>query len=561
MKKIFGLTFLSLALLAGTVHAGEKEELIKLRNTTAKLLQLLVKEGVISAERAKEMVDEASKEAATQVADEKADKMTNPDSNAQPGEVRVQYVPQFVKDQIRQQVRAELREDVSNDVLGKAKQERWGVPGVTPEWINRIKISGDVRVRAQVDKFADGNAVNTYIDYQAANESGSSSGDVLHNTSVDRHRLRARVRLGLKAKITNDFDAKIRLATGSGNDPVSTNKTMGSYNNKYSILFDQAYLKYTDLDVNDYPWVTLYAGRMKNPFLSTDLVWDSDLAFDGIATTFRYNLSGSDNLFDMDDRRKTLYLTAGVFPIDEVEISSDDKWLLGVQLGGKFISENSRSTYELGIAYYDYQNITGRRNDVGSNLYDYTAPDYMQKGNTLFQIANNGNSSDAPFGLASDFNLLNVTGRATFSHFAPTNIIVSADWVRNIGYDKQEIIDRTGGSVYVYGGLTGDSSHLTEETDGYQLKVTVGWPKITQRYSWRVFGAYKHLESDAVLDAFTDSDFRLGGTNAKGFMIGGEYGILDNVSIVARLLSADEITGSVYPFGVDVFQLDLNAKF
>ena len=563
MKKIFGLTFLSLCILTGTVHAGEKEELIKLRNTTAKLLQLLVKEGVISGDRAQELVKEASKEAAHQVAEEKADKMTNPQSKAEPGEVRIQYVPQFVKDQIRQQVRAELREDVSNDVLGKAKQERWGVPGVTPEWINRIKINGDVRLRAQIDKFADGNAESEYIDYQKVNEEGSATGDVYQNTTEDRRRLRARARIGLKAKITNDFTANIRLATGSGTDPVSTNKTMGSYGNKYSILFDRAYLKFTDLDINDYPWLTFYGGRMKNPFLSTDLVWDSDLAFDGLATTFRYNLSGSDNLFDMDDRRKTLYLTAGVFPLDEVEISSDDKWMFGVQLGGKFISEDSRSTYELGVAYYNYQNIIGRKNAVNGDLLNYTAPDFMQKGNTLYQISNDPLSPDkAPFALASDYNLINLTGRASFSHFAPTNIVVTADWVRNIGYDKQEIIDRTNGAVVVYGGRAGSIENITEEIDGYQIKVVVGWPQITQRYSWRVFGAYKYLESDAVLDAFADSDFHLGGTNAKGFIIGGEYGILDNVSLAARLLSADQIAGgNSSPFGVDVFQLDLNVKF
>ncbi|THB71676.1 MAG: hypothetical protein D6B28_06970 [Gammaproteobacteria bacterium] len=553
MYKKLITAFLPLVLLAGSVQAGEKEELIKLRNTTAKLLQLLVQEGVISAERAKDMVAEAQEEAEKQAREEKAKQMAEPE----PGEVRIQYVPQFVKDQIRQQVRAELREDVSNDVMGKAKQERWGVPGVTPEWINRIKLNGDVRLRAQSDVFADGNPDNIYIDYSKANEDNIAS--TLHNTTIDRHRLRARLRLGLKAKITNDFTANIRLATGSGDDPVSTNKTMGSYGNKYSILIDRAYLKFTDLDVNDYPWITLYGGRMKNPFLSSDLVWDSDLAFDGIAATYRYNLSGSDNLFDMDDRRKTLYMTAGFFPLDEVELSSDDdKWLFGLQLGGKYISENNRSIFELGLSYYDYENITGTRNELNSNIYDYTAPDFMQQGNTLFLIKDSADP-DELYGLASDYNLLNVTGRLTFTHFAPTNVIVTADWVRNIGYDKQEIIDRTGGSVIVNGGGTATVDDITEEVDGYQLKLVVGWPQITQRYSWRVFGAYKHLERDAVLDAFTDSDFHLGGTNAKGFLIGGEYGVLDNVSIAARMLSTDEIQGA--PFGVDVFQLDLNAKF
>ncbi len=62
-----------------------------------------------------------------------------------------------------------------------------------------------------------------------------------------------------------------------------------------------------------------------------------------------------------------------------------------------------------------------------------------------------------------------------------------------------------------------------------------------------------------MLDAFTDSDFHLGGTNAKGFMIGGQYAIYKNTWLAARWMSADEITG--LPLAIDVFQLDLNAKF
>ena len=62
-----------------------------------------------------------------------------------------------------------------------------------------------------------------------------------------------------------------------------------------------------------------------------------------------------------------------------------------------------------------------------------------------------------------------------------------------------------------------------------------------------------------MLDAFTDSDFHLGGTNAKGFMIGGSYALYKNTWLSARWMSSDEISG--LPLSVDVFQLDLNAKF
>ena len=62
-----------------------------------------------------------------------------------------------------------------------------------------------------------------------------------------------------------------------------------------------------------------------------------------------------------------------------------------------------------------------------------------------------------------------------------------------------------------------------------------------------------------MLDAFTDSDFHLGGTNSKGWLLGGSYGLTENAWLTARYMSADEIDGP--PLGIDVFQLDLNAKF
>ncbi len=60
-------------------------------------------------------------------------------------------------------------------------------------------------------------------------------------------------------------------------------------------------------------------------------------------------------------------------------------------------------------------------------------------------------------------------------------------------------------------------------------------------------------------DAFTDSDFHLGGTNAKGYFIGGAFAPYRNVTIGGRWLSANEIVGD--PFAIDVLQLDLNVAF
>ena len=78
-------------------------------------------------------------------------------------------------------------------------------------------------------------------------------------------------------------------------------------------------------------------------------------------------------------------------------------------------------------------------------------------------------------------------------------------------------------------------------------------------HAWRVTLGSRHLERDAVVDAFTDSDFRLGGTDVEGYTIILDYALSSKNLLKLRYLSASEIDGA--PFGVDVLQLDFNSQF
>ena len=94
--------------------------------------------------------------------------------------MRVPYIPDFVKDDIRQQVRSsELRQEVVSDVMQKAKSEKWGLPGAWPEWVDRFKLSGDIRLRSQNEFMgpdnipgSDINNPSGIIDWQTLNERG-----------------------------------------------------------------------------------------------------------------------------------------------------------------------------------------------------------------------------------------------------------------------------------------------------------------------------------------------------------------------------------------------------
>ena len=77
--------------------------------------------------------------------------------------------------------------------------------------------------------------------------------------------------------------------------------------------------------------------------------------------------------------------------------------------------------------------------------------------------------------------------------------------------------------------------------------------------AWRALIGYRYLQRDAVIDAYTDSDFHFGGTDATGYYFVGEYGLANRVWARLRYLSANAIDGAT--LGIDTLQIDLNTRF
>lgn len=502
-----------MAVAMGTAQADEREDLETLRQTTLNLIEALVQQGVLPADKAEQLVRTAEAKARAAAAQAKA---------AEQATVRVQYVPESVRKQISEQVREE--------VVAQAKAERWGDVNAVPEWVDRFKFEGDIRMGYQRDMFADGNAPEVFFQVQ---------GQDIDNTTEDRDRTRLRARLGVTARVTQDISASMRLATGSNAEPVSTNQTLGNYGNKANFSLDRAFVKIQSQTT--LPWLTTTAGRLPNPFFGTDLLWDDDLVFEGLALQAQDPAAAA--------RTWRPFGTVGVFPLQDVQQSLSNqarsKWLVAAQAGVEWVPSNDRRA-KLGLALYDYRNIAGRLNDFGYNSYDETAPKFRQKGNTLFDISNDGDPDTNLYALASDFRQLNLTGELDIRLSNPTHLMFTADYVRNLGFDAAKIQSRTGLSV-------------DRQDKGYLLRVAVGSPVMLLKDDWQLSLAYRYLEADAVLDAFTDSDFHLGGTNNKGFILGAQYGLGRNTWLNARWLSSREISG--LPLSINTLQLYFNAKF
>lgn len=489
------------------------------------------------------------------------------------GDVRVPYISQAVREQIR--------DEVKGQVMAQAKSEGWAAPNETPEWSKRIRIEGDMRLREESRYYSQGNnditidwaGINNGSPYDV-NPNTTSAFPPQPNTRQDRKNLwRARARIGVLADISESTTAGVRLATGSDDSPVSTTQTLGGGLEKKSIWLDQAWIANKPTD-----WLKITGGRFGNPFVSSDMLFSNDLNFDGVAAQFDKKLS---------NENVSVFGTVGVIPLEYSsdnspregadKMKSESKWLLGAQIGANW-KLSSTDRLRGAAAYYSFQNISGKVSDP-CTLYDgssttcstdWSRPAFMQKGNTLMLLRNIALNPLDPAntalpqyaGLASKFQLLDLNARWDTKVFNNYSLRLDANYIRNLAYDEDKIFARAAGSTIVnnFGG-SGANTRADFESGGnaFMMQATLGDPSPKVRGAWNLMFGYKYIEADSMPDGYNDSSFHLGGTNARGYTMGGSYAFDKNTWLTARWLSSKEVSGP--PLGIDVMQLELNTRF
>ncbi|AKM06373.1 hypothetical protein AM2010_284 [Pelagerythrobacter marensis] len=484
---------------------------------SVELLQLMVDEGLLSAEKAQGLLDRAR----ARVEEKKAREV------AQATAIEVPYVPEIVREQIRDEVKAE--------VIAKAQEERWITADPIPKWIDGIELSGDIRLRREQTYFNEDNFFG-FPDLQFINDAGgvvAAEGVPTLNTTNDFGRSLYRARLGVKARVAEAVEVGLRLGAGRDRSPISTNALLGEYFQKDGLWIDRAYLSVRPIDQ-----LTLTGGRMPNPFFSTDLVWDEDINPEGVAATVRVPVTGKAGLFAV----------AGAFPLESYQTNAVDleRWMWGVQAGGEVKAGDL--TFKAAVAYYDYRNLEGVKNSQDSRLTDYTALPVLGIGNSKFNIRNDATTQ--LIGLSSDFDVLNATASLGYRMFDDVEIRLTGDYARNLAFDADAIAAL-------------ESSSANPGDTAWQVRLDLGSPAMSGFGDWFLGAAYKRLETDSVLDIFTDSDFGAGGTDLEGYVLEGGFGVYRNTWLGARWLSADAIDRAalVPVYGADILMIDLNAAF
>lgn len=267
----------------------------------------------------------------------------------------------------------------------------------------RLKLSGDLRVRAQGD----------YSDDLAANRNSSQ----------------VRARIGATYAISDRVLIGARLATGDPDDPNSTDVQLSNFADDLQVSLDQAYVQ-LNLD----QW-KLFLGKFPQPFSRTDLVWDSDVNPQGVAATYRGDLRNGAAV-----RANTMF-----FVVDE-SAAGPDSTMTGVQLG--FDSPKfGHWKFDVTGGYYDYRlgSIAGADSgDFRSNLRDADGR-YLSDFNLVNVL---GGATYEGFGarwpVRASFDYVNNRGAATdadtgyAADLTVGRVSQPGDWRLGYGYQQAE---------------------------------------------------------------------------------------------------------------------------
>lgn len=304
-------------------------------------------------------------------------------------------------------------------------------------WAERIKVKGDFRYR-----------------YEEIDVEGKDN----------RERNRIRARAALIASLPSNTEVALGIATG-GDDPVSTNQTLGGGGSTKDVRLDLAYFKWNATDK-----LYLTAGKMKNAFYKpqkSGLLWDGDYNPEGIGAGW-----ASDHLFAT--------FAGNWLESDGKKNNQQFSW--GLQGGVMF--DLGPVSLITGVGYYDIPtrgkaSFYGDDDDFFGNSFECSDPDDLSS--CVYKY---------------DYEEIEVFANLGMNLFdMPLNLF--ADYVQNQDADEFDT--------------------------GYIVGAKLG--KASGKGTWQVAYQYQDLEKDAVLGLLSDSDFAGGGTDGKGHRLTGAYGI------------------------------------
>ena len=331
----------------------------------------------------------------------------------------------------------------------------------------------------------------------------------------------------------DQFEAGFRLTSSdpvgtTGGDPISGNTTFQDNASKKFLYVDLAYGRWYALNTPEFT-TALTIGKMENPFVMPDLVFDADYTPEGASVQFSHAFND----------QHTVRFNGGGFVLDELGASSADPFMFGVQArwDSKWSEKISTTAGVAGLAIIKDESL------VNGNVPN------VNRGNTR-------NAAGAP---AYNFNPIEADLALTYTlNKVPL-------------YPGAFPIRVAGDAIYNPATPSGVDNY------GYSAGITFG--KAGKKGTWEVAYTYKWLGSDAWWEELVDSDFGayyagtlpnsgLGpgygaGTNVKGHIFRVAYSPYDSILLSGKVFFTELI--NPFPAGTESsmvrLQVDANWKF
>lgn len=457
----------------------------------------------------------------------------------------------LITDQEAEEVRAELTKDVSTTPAGKWKLS-------TP--ITELELYGDARVR---------------YEYRGGSTADNTSQP---HDAFERQRERYRLRIGLRGTLADDWFFGVRLETSTS--PRSTNVTFGDDSGPFGKASDlinvgQAYLGY-----RGFKDVTLIAGKMAQPLVTTLMTWDGDINPEGLAEQWKHTFNLT---FGGGEAQATQGYSKDGMALPATQTTSEPfKLKIDVFANfGQFVYDDSNPENPIGPRSTTTSN-GGRQLIPNSDAFllawqvgaRFTFPKniYAQVAPTIYNYTGNGDSFNGHF-RGGDPLLTNTASLATNQTGINSLLVFDLPW--EIGWKLGELPMRLFGDFAVNLDADDRARAAFQPNKGdqrYAYQVGIGVGQLKAKKDWQLNVFWQHSEQYSLDPNLVDSDIFDSRVNMEGIAVQAGYMLSDAVSFNLAYVygwRADDTlgTGGVGDIGVNpldeyqLFQADLNVKF
>jgi putative porin len=398
---------------------------------------------------------------------------------------QIEQLRQELKNQKKSihKVRESQDEKIKTAVKAETKEAEKTWREWIPKWTERIKISGDLRLR-----------------YESIYNREQRQADLSAEDVPTRHRYRIRARLFVDGKISDELFTHFMICTNQdvNQEATTTNQSFNDDFNDKGIYLHRAYGTYKPKWL---PGLEVTAGKFKNTFMHTDIMWDPDVNPEGIYERYQYQ--------GWKDFKPFIHL--GQMQVNEENMQADDAALYINQIG--FDWKIGPVTWTLAGSYYDWTNLHNT--------------EYLHLGQYKGTGGNTFSNAGGTVQYVYDYNLWE---GITFVKFklgqVPTTLMF--DYIKN----------------------TADHVPSNQDT-AYFAGFKLGKEK--KKGDWSLFYKYARIEKDALIGSMNDQDFY--GANRKGHKAMFRYMLLDRLMFGAAYFYTDPVTDwdpNSFTFGTSV---------